>query len=203
MMRLSALLLLCFWPLLSPAAPAMQQTTIHHCVASNGTPVFTDKSCSRLDATPVAAPSTVSPDGRSTGANDDTIIREWSHGPQKCPRSLGELESRVAEAFRAHDPNALAALMLWRGYSRRDATRTVRHLAHLTRWPLLGFADTQPDPAQQVAMDSGLPPLIPPDEEPAPTPPRATTLTVKLDSPKQSSASFAIAQRHECLWLQP
>ncbi|HEX7339042.1 MAG TPA: DUF4124 domain-containing protein, partial [Rhodanobacteraceae bacterium] len=124
--------LLAFLPLIAAlmsggTASAQTQTAIHHCVGANGTPVFTDRSCASLDAQPAGTAEAAQP-----------------HGPKWCPRDRHALRERIAAAFRHHDANALAGLMLWRGYDARDAMATLDRLARLVALPFQGFADADP-----------------------------------------------------------
>ena len=161
-MRLSFLLLLCL-PLACLPTPAIAQTAIHHCVAPDGTPVFTDQPCASMGATKAStAPTNPFAPGPPTP-------------PRACPKTLDALKKRVAEAFGAHNANALAGLMLWHGYGERGAVHTMRDLADLMQWSFLGFADD----------------------------PMTDTLSIKLDRPDQPGASFAITSQAGCLWLQP
>lgn len=188
-MRFAALLLLLCLPLACPAAPAMQ-TVIHHCVDADGTPVFTDQPCASLDAVP--ATSRANP-----------FAPRQSAGPRTCPRDRKTLEKRVADAFRTHDANALAGLMLWRGYSEFGAIHTVHDLADLMQWPFLGFADASPASQGSVLDIPGLPPLMPAPAQSthASLPPHV--LTIHLARPQQPEVTFAVALRAGCLWLQP
>jgi hypothetical protein len=190
MMRLVALLLLGI-PLASSAGAAAQ-THIHHCVSANGTPVFTDQPCSSMNAVP------------ATRTNHPLATRRPT-GPRACPRDRAALAQRVAAAFRSGNVNALAGLMLWRGYAQRGAVRDVRQLGKLMHWPFLGIAQAaRPPPAASAASPmTALPPLVPPAPTRAPHPPPARSLTVQLDRPADPAVSFAITRLDGCLWLQP
>lgn len=136
-----ALLLLC---LIAQAGVAHGQTAIHHCVADNGTPVFTDQPCSSLGAT-IAAP--VAPGRKSSGI---------SFALAGCPADTQQLKTRISQAFAAHDANALAGLMLWHGYGRTAVHAYLRRLRTLVDKPLMGIDDGSPPPAREsstVAFD--------------------------------------------------
>lgn len=180
MTRWLALLLLSTLAPPSTAAPA-PQTAIHHCVDANGTPVFTDQPCSNLDAVPAEPATRASAPAASATA------------PRFCPANRQTLKKRVAHAFRAHDPNALAGLMLWHGHA-RSSVHTLRDLTRLLQLPFLGFADAPESPAPM----QGLPPLVPDEtvEEP-------NTLTLQLGDAARPRVSFAIIRRSGCLWLEP
>lgn len=171
-------------PVLS--ATPMTQSAIHHCVAADGTPVYTDQPCAQLDATPAPREST-------TGAGP--IPRADAAGPHYCPVDRDTLKTRVARAFQSQDANALAGLMLWHGYGRGGARHTLRDLARLVRRPFIGFVEaTDPVPAM-----SGLPPLLPPGESGG----DPHHLKLDLDDPDGPQVTFTIIERAGCLWLQP
>ncbi|HET8554443.1 MAG TPA: hypothetical protein VFL78_06415 [Rhodanobacteraceae bacterium] len=189
MLRFAALLLLLCLPLACPARPAMQ-TVIHHCVGADGTPVFTDQPCASMDAVPATS-------------DTNPFAPRQSAGPRTCPRDRKALQKRVADAFRTHDANALAGLMLWRGYSKFGAIHTVHDLAGLMQWPFLGFADASPASERSVLNIPGLPPLMPAPAQSATAALPSDVLTIHLGRPQQPNVTFAVTTRAGCLWLQP
>lgn len=114
---------------MAPAAPAAAQSPIHRCVSAQGNPVFTDRSCADLRATPVtgnsAAPS--SP-GQGVPLQPPPIL---------CARDNQQLRQSVIDAFANHDANRLAGLMLWSGYSHRAAVANIESLRATMRQPIL------------------------------------------------------------------
>lgn len=115
------------------------------------------------------------------------------------------LRQRVATAFQAGNANALAGLMLWRGYSEREAAHTVLRLAKLMQWPFLGLLhDDKPGHAAPAApATSTWTPLPPLDPHAPPMPPTADTITVKLADPSRPRMVFNVMHRDACLWLSP
>jgi hypothetical protein len=177
-MARAALLLL----LLLAAPSCAAQTAVHHCVSSDGTPVFTDQPCDSAQSLRVgAAPA---------------------HPEHACPATRKALRERVAAAFARHDANALAGLMLWQGYTDVEALRTLARLKQRMRQPLLEVTDagrdttgmSGPTPAPAVAESSGSP-VIPEGD-----------LLVHLggvqDTP-EATLRFAVLARAGCLWLHP
>lgn len=163
-----------FLLLLAAAPSVFAQTVIRHCVSSSGTPVFTDQPCAQMHALP-AAPS--------AGATQPL---------QMCPRSADDLKERVAAAFRAHNANALAGLMQWRGYGQVEGVDDVRRLQRLVDQPLLGL-DVQDDP---------MPPA--PAVSAGPAPPAPRTLVVNTgEAPDGRSNDFPLVDDGGCLWLAP
>lgn len=176
--------------LLTVSGICAAQTVIHHCTGSKGTPVFTDQPCASLGAVPAA--STANP-----------LAPHAPTGPTHCPMDIPALRKRVAAVFKAHDANALAGLMLWRGYGARGATDTVQHLAQLMQWPFLGFvrADKNHAPAPAAsAARAWLPPLATAIDTRTIA---LDSLTLKLGNPAQPRVSFRITRRDGCYWLEP
>ncbi len=122
-MARAALLLLLL--LAAPACAA--QAVVHHCVSTDGTPVFTDQPCDSAQSLRVGAVP--------------------AHSEHACPTTRKALRQRVAATFARHDANALAGLMLWQGWTDTEAVREVARLKRLMRQPLLDVADAGPDTA--------------------------------------------------------
>lgn len=184
--------------LLAVSSACAAQTVIHHCISADGTPLFTDQPCDSLDATPVA--KTTIPDT----ASRSPLAPHAPTGPKHCPLDIPTLKARVAAAFKTRDANALAGLMLWRGYHDRGATHTVKQLAQLMQWPFLGFAQADkktPSTSTISTASLGLPPLSSNTVTQPPAPP--DTLTLKLANPARPQVSFRIIQRDGCYWLEP
>jgi hypothetical protein len=177
-MARAALLLLLL--LAAPACAA--QTAVHHCVSSDGTPVFTDQPCDSAQSLRVgAAPA---------------------HPEHACPATRKALRERVAKAFARQDANALAGLMLWQGWTDIEAVREVARLKRRMRQPLLDVADAGPDAAGMTgasdapATASTRPAILGP--EPG--------LLVHLGGVQEASTPplrFTVAVRAGCLWLRP
>lgn len=172
--------------LLLIAATSLQaQDAIHHCIGSDGNPVFTDQPCAALNATPSAAGA---PAPATSPAAD---LHEPP--PVLCAATLGALRQSVAEAFANRDPNRLAALMLWGGYGKQSAATHIQDLGQLMKRPLLGIDGDKDPPADS---DSG--------DTPAP---REQTLVIKTASNDGSGDAhetrFAVTRQSGCLWLRP
>jgi hypothetical protein len=175
MVRVSPLLLLL---LLLAASLCRAQDVIHHCVAANGTPVYTDQPCPSMDA-------------RSAGA-----VHARSH--HDCPATRKALRTRVADAFDTHNANALAGLMLWHGFSGREAVRRIRWFRKLMRRPLLDVVDGDtpypPVPAYPATSSTSAEPVPEAD------------MRIALGGAGTAGTAplgFAVADRAGCLWLRP
>jgi hypothetical protein len=189
MRRLLFLLLV----LASPALAA--QTVIHHCVAGNGTPVFTDQACGNMDATLVFS--------TTEGGQPTAVVPVHSPTNGVCPASAAALKARVASAFDLRDSNALAGLMLWRGYGQHAAKAGLRRLRALVRQPLLGFGEQVVDDAA-VAEVTDIDGAGLADAQVGGAADGAPTLTVYLGSiGSRRQASFGIVPRAGCVWLRP
>jgi len=137
-MRLLAIPLL----FLLPVGVVLAQGDIHRCISADGTPMFTDRVCSDVNARPVTPPPTAS----SSTEPPATAL----HAPPAvlCAANLSELKQAVVDAFAAHDPNRLAGLMLWGGYGDDAVVADIRGLGQLMQRPLLAIdtAMSQPQP---------------------------------------------------------
>jgi hypothetical protein len=166
--------------------PLHAQDVIHHCVGSDGHPVFTDQPCAALNATPtVPAPTSTTGSSVTAGLNGPP--------PALCAASMGELRQSVADAFATRDPNRLAALMLWGGYGKQSAATQIQGLGQLMKRPLLGIGGDSDPPTDADGGD-------------APTP-REDALIVKTASNDGSGSAhetrFAVIRQSGCLWLRP
>lgn len=172
--------------LLLIVAPLHAQDVIHHCVGSDGHPVFTDQPCAALNAAP-----TVPTPSPATGSSAAGGLHEPP--PVLCAGTMGALRQSVAEAFATRDPNRLAALMLWGGYGKQSAVTQIQDLGQLMKRPLLGIGGGEDPPGD---TDSGDTP-----------PPREDALVIKTASNDGSGSAretrFAVTRQSGCLWLRP
>jgi hypothetical protein len=178
-MRLPFALLLAALPAAAPA-----QTAIHHCIGSNGNPVFTDQPCATMQASPVRA--SPSPEGAPPAAP-----------PMLCAATRDDLRQGVTEAFAQQDANRLAGLMLWNGYGRGAAIADIQALANLVRQPLLGIEF----PGGPAPADSAGTP------HPAEATPASSAPMLVLDVADRAGSGtrqwhFDLVQRAGCLWLR-
>jgi hypothetical protein len=178
---------------LLPAGAALAQGAIHRCVDANGAPVFTDRTCASLHATPVppAAPAGAAP--VTTVAAPSTTL---------CAASMDSLKQAVIKAFAARDPNRLAGLMLWGGYGSHAVVADIRTLGQLMRQPLLGIrlvgGDAPPDGARdEAAPASGA------DGDDATLPSALVVSTAAEGGGVPQQTYFQVTPRAGCLWLRP
>lgn len=192
----------CFLPallLLLTTAPALAQSGgIHRCIAADGHPVFTDRVCADLQATP--APPQASP--------GEAMPSPAAHAPPPilCAGSAAELKQAVIDAFAAHDANRLAGLILWNGYGEGAVVSDIRALASLMERPLLEVeevaAETAEDENATPATGSSIDTVSPP---PIAAPPSLLVLhSASSDgSGMPQDSTFKVIHRAGCLWLQP
>lgn len=169
----------CLWLLLALLAlPACAHDTVYRCVDAHGSPVFSDQPCAALAATPVQPAAT--PDAAASPGGAPPL--------RGCAASVAELRQRVIAAFAARDPNQLAGLMLWHGYTRHAAIGDIRTLDDLVRAPLVSIhlGDTGADESPSAAG--------PADD--------ASSLQVRTGGADGRSMRFAIEHRAGCLWLR-
>lgn len=176
---------------------------IHRCVDRAGHPVFTDRTCADLDATP-ALPT-------GDAAADVPSPLDQDRSEQLCAATSEDLRQQIVDAFAARDPNRLAGLMLWDGYSRRGVVEQIRTLGALMQQPLLDVADDSPARTVQT-----LPPLGDPYDTSRPLAPEADAAPVDDDpsalilvtgprdaSGASTSTRFPVVTQSGCLWLRP
>lgn len=184
-MRLLRLLIgLC---LLSPALPLAAQTVVHRCVGSNGVPVFTDRACSDLEATPLQ-PAAATPRGGSPPPSG-------APPPILCAANVAQLRQAVIDAFALGDANRLAGLMLWNGEGHGAAVADIRALHALMQHPLVEVGTDVPD----APADAG-------SAADAPATAHASELLVRTASGDGSGVPretrFALARQSGCVWLR-
>lgn len=182
-----------------PAAAAQAQSPIHRCVSDQGEPVFTDRTCADLSATPV----TQSPATSST----PTQGVPYQPPPILCARDNQQLRQIVIDAFANQDANRLAGLMLWRGYGHRAAVANIVSLHAAMRQPLLDLDDPDDDAVSPGTFASTEPDNMPMDpyrsapESPTPQPQLVVHTAGTDGSGKPHELRFDIIRRDGCLWL--
>ncbi len=181
--------------LLTASGTGAAQTVIHHCVGADGTPIFTDRTCASLGA--LSAKHATHP-----------LRPRATRGARHCPLDRQALRMRVVAAFRRHNANALAGLMLWRGYGAAAADTIVQQLAQLMHAPFLGLAgfDTTGPPAAPATASLPAwwpPPLLPAHTASVTTPANTNTLDVRLGHPAPPLVQFEVTRRDGCVWLEP
>ena len=118
-------LLLLTSALMLPHASARAQ--VKHCVASDGTRIYTDRKCEALGASAYVEPSVSS--GTSFGR------------PNACARSVQDLAYALDEAIRSGDANRIAGLYDWAGTGTANGYRLMDRLETIAERPLV---DVQP-----------------------------------------------------------
>ena len=196
-MRLTVLALLVL--LLALRASGVQgQDAIHQCVASNGTPVFSDQPCTSVNATAV------------TGHAADASATTPTFAPVSCPATVQDLKERINQAFAAHDANGLAGLMLWHGYGRAEARTDLRYLRALVHEPLMGIGDgspPDPQPGTNSTVDIGAPSVARDDGTSnkavsASAIPKNLTLHLGgVGDDAEHNPGFAVVSAAGCVWL--
>lgn len=131
----------------APPAHA-QASAIHRCVDAQGRQVFTDRRCADMQATP-ALPQPSQP---AAAAAAPMASHSPSAAPQLCAASADALRQQVVDAFATHDPNRIAGLMLWTGYSERAVVGDIVSLRDLVKHPLVDI-DGGSSPGRAEAPD--------------------------------------------------
>lgn len=192
-MRLIAILLL----VLLPIGAVRAQGDIHRCMGTNGVPVFTDRVCSDINATPVAPPaptssvSVVAPSGLPS--QPPAVL---------CAADLKQLKQAVVDAFAVRNANRLAGLMLWDGDGQGAVVADIQLFNRLMAHPLIDIT-TGPASAASTADT----PTASATSTPHPEPPEGEMLVVRTEAEDGSGATqdtrFDVVHHDGCLWLHP
>jgi hypothetical protein len=173
--------------LLAACAVPEAQAQVRHCVAVDGTQVYTDRRCEDFGA---AAMPVQAPGGYVPGAS---LYRS------QCPRTVQDLAWAVDAAVRSGDVNQLAGLYDWTGLSTAEGYRLMGRLAAVARRPLV---DVQPayaggDPEPRFDEDTGA--LLPMRQ------PRLVGLRVEQTLANGSTPSrtqFGLRRNQGCWWIR-
>ena len=175
--------------LLSPCLAMAVPTVIHRCVGANGTPVFTDRACSDLQATPTQ-PMPHAPGGGPPALSS-------APPPILCAANFAQLKQAVIDAFAIGDANRLAGLMLWDGEGHGAAVADIRALHALMRQPLV---DIGPDaPTDPALAESGTAAFVPTTGDWSGLVVRTATAD---GSGVPHETRFTVARQSGCLWLR-
>ncbi|HET6911715.1 MAG TPA: DUF4124 domain-containing protein [Rhodanobacteraceae bacterium] len=170
-------------PLLCLAHAAQAQ--IHRCIGAQGEPVFTDQPCGAAELAVAAASGSLGHDGQP----DATNTASPSGGTRiaaTCPRSPQQVRDRIAVAFNDNNPNALAGLFDWRGFSHASADARLKDFSRWLKQPLVGVQFSGADPSGAQPGDADYTPSDP------------SGLTVLTQS---GARSFGMAEKGGCWWL--
>lgn len=151
---------------------------VYRCVGAQGEPVFSGEPC----GTPAPA--------ASSGGSAPTFAG-------LCADSPDTLRSEITQAFRRHDVNRLAGLILWQGYDQGSARSTLQSLKAWLQEPLVGIA---------VAYATGPPPAGAGTQAGTDAPAAAPRSPVSAPIGFQVSTAgdtrdFGITQSGGCWWL--
>jgi hypothetical protein len=206
-MRSLTLLLWLVTATFAVTAAHAQASPIHRCVDAQGHQVFTDRRCVDMQATPTLPPANIPAATAPVGSPAP------SAAPQLCAASEDALRQQVVDAFAAHDPNRIAGLMLWTGYSERAVVDDIQSLRSLVQYPLIDI-DGGSSPASSEAPDlyDASQPLSSLLATPSSGPRRAsappTDQLVLVTGAGDGSGStretrFSLSRQSGCVWMLP
>ncbi|GIX32093.1 MAG: hypothetical protein KatS3mg125_0049 [Lysobacterales bacterium] len=159
---------------------------LFRCVSAAGTPIFTDRPCHMLDASPATSSST--PELRAPAEPEPPP--EPDPIPGLCPAPNAErLQRAVERAFARRRVNDLAALYHWVGSTRASSVAVMDRLAELLRHPLAEVAFDPPFAESEWSEDES----------------RLPDLRLELRQSRNEEETFSVwfrLRRHAgCLWL--
>ena len=157
-----------------PPLAGQAADTIRRCVAPDGTMVYTDQPCERLDAKPVAAPQPIAPrteeasDGRSAGStmNAGGALSLGGISRSDCVRRTDTLLFEIRAAVEARNVNRLASVYDWAGKSAGAASGILERLSRITDHPAAAVEFRYPE--FDPYLDPAALPPPPPDAEARP-----------------------------------
>ena len=188
-MRMLWLLILSI-PLLCFARGAQAQ--IHRCTGVQGEPVFTDQPCGSAE---LAVNMTSGSLGQGDQANvaSTASAKTGTRLVATCPRSPQQVRDRISVAFNDNDPNALAGLFDWRGFSHASADARLKDFSRWLKQPLVsvqfsGAADASGAQPGDADYTPGNPSSL-------------TVLTQSSGDPAPETRSFGMMEKGGCWWL--
>lgn len=166
-------------------------------MGANGIPVFTDRVCSDVDATPVLPPAPTS--------SAPSPVTNAQPPPVLCAADMAHLKQAVVDAFAERNPNRLAGLTLWSGDGQQAVVADIRVFSRLMAHPLI---DVKTDAGSAApAASTADPSQLALSGAPSPAPTRGESLLVQTESDDGSGATgetrFGVVHHAGCLWLEP
>jgi hypothetical protein len=189
------------------AAPPSDEGGLRQCIGADGVPIFTDRRCEDLQATPVQPRPHV---GGSIAPPNIYRVRT-------CARNQDDLLAGVRAALENHDANRLADYYHWAGMDSVEGYRLMDRLDAFSARPIVDVqlvrsAYPDADPNEQSYFDAPPPPPtnVGPDgfpvEAPARRLPRAHLLRVDQMRSDRDAAStvtyFHLLTNAGCWWMR-
>ena len=144
----------------TPMADPTDEGGLRQCVGPDGVPIFTDRRCADLGATPqVQAPDAF---GALASASQVRV--------RTCARTQAVLLDGVRAALESHDANRLADYYHWSGMDTAEGYRLMDRLDAFSARPVVDVQlvrDAPPPPSQDAsygALYFDTPPRLPPSE---------------------------------------
>lgn len=184
---------------------------IHRCLAADGTTVYTDQPCGKLDAKPIAAPEPLDPAAaknapstiprRAPGSTMDRggAVSLGGAGRSDCVRRTDTLLFEIRAAIESRNVNRLAGVYDWAGKDSASAGAILERLGRIAERPLAAVEFRYPEP---VLYDD--PAALPVVSKPAP-PDRPVGVRIVQQAPGEPVPSFEadlrLVRNADCWWV--
>lgn len=179
MLRLPVLLLL-----LACLAPTRETPAqVRHCVAADGTRLYTDRRCADL------------------GASDDLRLPASAPAPASrlrtvCARSVQALAYALDDAIRSGDANRIAGLYDWAGMGTANASQVMSRLQEIAAREVVGVREVRRGERRSADAGTYLPSA--PDGPPI----GLRVEQVQANGHTPAHASFGLRHRMGCWWVR-
>ncbi|HET9835977.1 MAG TPA: DUF4124 domain-containing protein, partial [Rhodanobacteraceae bacterium] len=113
------------------------QAQIHRCTGAQGEPVFTDQPCGSAELSVGLSSGKLGGNDRAGTADAAAADSGGTLIAATCPHSPEQVRERIRIAFNDDNPNALAGLFDWRGFSHRSADAQLEEFGRWLKHPLV------------------------------------------------------------------
>ena len=204
------------------ALPDSAPPGMRRCLRADGSSVFTDRRCDRMEAAPDGLPAGEPPAPQAAAPAASALGRV-----RPCARTQGDLLEGVRMALEARDPNRFAEFYHWSEMGNAEGYQLIERLARFAEHPLVDvqLSSSQDRAALESPMASARAPgpawfprgpsaasaMAPPPSQavqPPPAPARRSFDLLRVDQLRDNDAIdtqttwFHLRSNAGCWWLQ-